>query len=102
MSATMIASGSPAAGLTRSSAQRGRTVNGQPDRAEHREPRSGALDRPPARSYPAPVPSTPTHMSPEPGCVIHAQISEKRGSLGIDVVSVTVKWPSRAGAVGGA
>ena len=24
------------------------------------------------------------------------------GSLGIDVVSVTVKWPSRAGAVGGA
>ena len=87
MSATMIASGSPAAGLTRSSAQRGRTVNGQPDRAEHREPRSGALDRPPARSYPAPVPSTPTHMSPEPGCVIHAQISEKDSDTGQILVS---------------
>ena len=71
------AAGSPAAGLTRPTAQRGRAVNEQPDRAEHREPRSGALDRPAARSYPAPVLSPPTHMSPEPGCVIHAQISDK-------------------------
>ena len=75
--ADVLAAGSPAAGLTRPSAQRDRTVKGQPDRAEHREPRSGALDRPAARSYPAPVPSPPTHMSPEPGCVIHAQISDK-------------------------
>src|SRR3954454_8610150 len=77
MTAIKIPSGSPAAGLTRPPAQRGRAVNAQSDRAEHREPRSGALDRPAARSYPAAVPSTPTHMSPEPGCVIHAQISEK-------------------------
>jgi len=77
MTAITIPSGSPAAGLTRPPAQRGRAVNAQSDRAEHREPRSGALDRPAARSYPAAVPSTPTHMSPEPGCVIHAQISEK-------------------------
>jgi len=77
MTAITIPSGSPAAGLTRPPAQRGRAVNAQSDRAEHRESRSGALDRPAARSYPAAVPSTPTHMSPEPGCVIHAQISEK-------------------------
>jgi hypothetical protein len=77
MTATTITCGSPAAGLTRPPAQRGRAVNGQPDRAEHREPHGGALDRPATPSYPDPVPSTPTHMSPESGCVIHAQISEK-------------------------
>jgi hypothetical protein len=32
-----ITTGSPAAGLTRPPAARGRAVNGQPDRAEHRE-----------------------------------------------------------------
>src|SRR4051794_26167698 len=77
MTAITIPSGSPAAGLTRPPAQRGRAVNAQSDRAEHREPRSGALDRPAARSYPAPVPSHQPHMSPEPGCVIHTQISDK-------------------------
>ena len=86
MTATMISSRSPAAGLTRPPAQPGRPVTGQPDRAEHREPRSGALDRPAARSYPARtharVPSIPTPMSPEPGCVIHAQISEKDSDAG--------------------
>ena len=81
MTTAMNTAGSPAAALTRSSAQRGRSVNGQPDRAEHREPRSGALDRPAARSYPDHVPSLPTPMSPEPGCVIHAQISEKDSDL---------------------
>ena len=37
---------------------------GQPDRAEQREPRSGALDRPAARSYPDHVPSLPTPDEP--------------------------------------
>ncbi|HYZ61994.1 MAG TPA: hypothetical protein VE650_06025 [Acetobacteraceae bacterium] len=82
MTTTMIAPGSPAAGSTRPPAQRDRAVNGQPDRTEQPEPRSGALDRPAARSYPEHVPSTPTHMSPEPGCVIHAQISEKDSDTG--------------------
>src|SRR3954470_18406781 len=82
MTATISASGSPAAGLTRPPAQRGSSVNGQPDRAEQREPHSGALDRAAARSYPDHVPSTSTHMSPEPGCVIHAQISEKDSDAG--------------------
>ena len=82
MNATILTAGGPAAGLTRPSAQRARPVNGQPNRAEPREPRSGALDRPVARSYPDRVPSTPTPMSPEPGCVIHARISEKDSDTG--------------------
>jgi hypothetical protein len=82
MTAMIFTSGSPAAGVTRPSAARDRAVKRQADRAEHREPRSGALDRPGARSYPDHVPSLPTHMSPEPGCVIHAQISEKDSDTG--------------------
>ena len=72
------------AGLTSriSAAQPG--CQGQPDRAEPREPRSGALDRPAKRSYAvAHAPRTAYHPDPtamthttETGCVKHAQISE--------------------------
>jgi len=43
--------GSPAARLTATISAARTACQGQPDRAEHREPRSGALDRPPQRSY---------------------------------------------------
>ncbi len=42
---------------------------GQPDRAEHREPQSGALDRPAARSYPSRPPAhlpSPTTTPTDP------------------------------------
>ncbi len=51
MTAAHIA-GSPAARLTDTISAARTASQGQPDRAEHREPRSGALDRPPQRSYP--------------------------------------------------
>ncbi|MCA1701131.1 MAG: hypothetical protein LC790_20420 [Actinobacteria bacterium] len=44
--------GSPAARLTDIISAARTACPGQPDRAERREPRSGALDRPPQRSYP--------------------------------------------------
>lgn len=44
--------GSPAARLTDAISAARTACPGQPDRAEQREPRSGALDKPPQRSYP--------------------------------------------------
>ena len=44
--------GSPAARLRATISAARTACPGQPDRAEQREPRSGALDRPPQRSYP--------------------------------------------------
>ncbi len=43
--------GSPAARLTDTISAARTACPEQPDRAEQREPRSGALDRPPQRSY---------------------------------------------------
>ena len=45
--------GSSAARLIATISEARTTCQGQPARAEHREPRSGALDRPPQRSYPS-------------------------------------------------
>ena len=44
--------GSPAARLTATISEARTACPGQPARAQHRWPRSGALDRPPQRSYP--------------------------------------------------
>ena len=44
--------GSPAARLAATISEARTACQGQPARAEHREPRSGALDRTPQRSYP--------------------------------------------------
>src|SRR5215211_6779971 len=82
VTATITAPGSPAAGLTRSSAQRDRALQGSPT-----GPSAASRKAVPLTARPREATQTPYHpyqppMSPETGCVIHAQISEKDSDTG--------------------
>jgi len=82
MTATTNAPGSPAAGLTRSSAQRGRAVQGSPTGPSSASRAAVPLTARPREATPTTYHPYQPPMSPEPGCVIHAQISEKDSDTG--------------------
>ena len=89
MTAAVLAGRSPARLTSRISAA-APGCQEQPDRAEHREPQSGALDRPATRSYAVADRHPPTYhhqhtamtANPETGCVKHAQISDIQSDTG--------------------
>ena len=82
MTATTNAPGSPAAGLTRSSAQPGRAVQGSPTGPSSASRAAVPLTARPREATPTTYHPYQPPMSPEPGCVIHAQISEKDSDTG--------------------